>query len=490
MLQTSYCRLVVAAPVTALLAAVATFWVAPFARAQSLRLQAQREALATYDLNGERTLNVLRELCGAAGGASSDVAREARFLCAMVALDLTVAASVDPVRAALEQRTADVLGVPRAELRAHLRSELEALRTGVYRGPATEALGALALLDALGSGGEVPWSSHRGVRRDLLWLRVAGEALGDPERIAAFGRDPCSEGASCTEPYAQMDAAMRRRVVALADIAAAARRVERAAAGGDPLAQSLVAIARARSADVAQRVERPAPRLPEALGVASGDDAGEPAHADLLIVVTTAEVRLARPAAYAVRDGAVVAVDDAPDVLPRSIAVPLPREYRPVIGALDEVTRALAARPLPEGGVVALAAAPDVEAHVLSRVVASALAAGRPPSLLVRRAADGTMRGAPVVFVARDEIGQPGDLVVRVRMGGYGLARGRGREQMLPRVRTAHGMAFDLEGLAAALRRIPHRRAVLDAMTTVSARDVLDAAFRMAGRGPVALLRP
>jgi hypothetical protein len=324
----------------------------------------------------------------------------------------------------------------------------------------------------------------------LLWLHAAAEALADPERLAALGRDPCGSGAHCPEPYVQMDPPTRRRLAALADLAAAARRVEQAAEGGDALARALISLARARAAEIAARVERPLLRVSEALGVTPGSDAGDPVRADLLIVVTPTEVRLARPAAYAVRDGTVVMVEDAPDVLPRSVAVALPREYRPVIAAIDDLTPAIAERPFPSGGVVALSASPEVETHVLLRVVASAAAARRAPTLLVRRATDGTLRGAPIVLVARDEIGQPGDLVVRVRMGGYGLARGRGREQMLPRVRSERGMVFDLEGLAAALARMPHRRAVLDSMTTVSARDFLDTAFAIAAREPVALLRP
>jgi len=67
-----------------------------------------------------------------------------------------------------------------------------------------------------------------------------------------------------------------------------------------------------------------------------------------------------------------------------------------------------------------------------------------------------------------------------VRLGGYGLARGRGPEQSIPRLRGESGLAFDLSALGASIERIPHRRVVLDAMASVRAADLFDAAFRIA----------
>jgi hypothetical protein len=152
-----------------------------------------------------------------------------------------------------------------------------------------------------------------------------------------------------------------------------------------------------------------------------------------------------------------------------------------VIVPIDEITAALAAR---EATTIALAATPDAPAHVIARVLASAQRASRAPTFLARRAPDGTLRGVPLALADRDEIGVAGDLVVRVRLGGYGVARARGREQSLPRVRGAGGqLVFDLDGLAASLERTPHRRTVLDAMASMPAHDLFDVAFRVAREG-------
>nr|MDQ3036774.1 hypothetical protein [Myxococcota bacterium] len=92
-----------------------------------------------------------------------------------------------------------------------------------------------------------------------------------------------------------------------------------------------------------------------------------------------------------------------------------------------------------------------------------------------------TLRGAPITLTRRDEVGEAGDVVVRVRLGGYGVARGRGRALTIPRVRRDEGLSFDLEALDTTVTRMPHRRVAIEWMATVRAADLFDAAFRLGG---------
>lgn len=451
------------------------------ARAQSPELAPVREALATYDLDGDRTLGALRDLERAiATVRTEDARREARFLRAAVATDLWIAAALgtDAERAPREARIASALSVREDGVAEHLRGELGAVGSGVYRAPARAAIAALALRDAVIGGdiASIEWSRHAGPRRDLLLVRASASGIS-----ASIAPDPCgSGGGACAEPFAQLDAGSRRELASRIEISAAMARLERAARGGDPLAAVLIDRVRPIATRVEGETVHPASRVPETLPIDAAEGGGEPVRPALLIAVASDAIHLARPASYGVRAGRAVAREEGDDVLPRARRVALPREYRPVITAVDELVEAIRAVSLAEGAVVALAAAPDVPAHVVARVIASAARAGRAPALLVRRAPDGTLRGASIALLAADdEPGVLGDLVVRVRMGGYGLARGRGREQSIPRVRAAAGLAFDLDGLGRAAERIPHRRTILDAMPSLPAHDLFDAAFRL-----------
>jgi hypothetical protein len=461
------------------------------AAAQSPELQPAREALAVYDLEGDRTIRALRDLERASTSFSGAAIEEARFLRVVVALDLAVASRVDPDRASLLPRVADTLGVPRDALWSHLRSELEAMRHGVYRAPASEALSALSLLVSLDGGRDITWGA-RGVRRDLLLVGAAGAALAAGE-LAAFDAivaDPCAPGARCAALLRDLDLESRRRLAAAAEVGASVRRIERASTGGDALALALRDHVRADAARAEAIVVRPAPTVPEAVGMTAGDAEGAPARPDRVVIVSATEVRIARPPSYGLRDGQPAVLDAGDDALPGSVAVALPSELRPIITPIEVVVGAMRARDPGEQGTIAVGVVGDVPAHVLARVVASIVRAGRSPSMLVRRAPDGTLRSAPIALLAGADPGTPGDVIVRVRLGGFGVARGRGRELSVPRVRNAAGaLVFDQPGMVAAVTRAPRRRTILDAMGSIPARELIDAAFQLARTGEPVILR-
>lgn len=443
------------------------------AGAQAPELAAVREALASYDLSGDRTIGALRDLARLSRELEGGAQTEARFLRAAVALDLAIAGAVDPARAALSQRACDAIGLSPCEgLADHLSNELGALARGAYRAAAIEAIAAIGLMRALARGELSAIRDGSGVRRDVLLVAAGGREAG----LAAIARDRCA--ARCEQPWPSIDLDTRRRLDALLEVSAAMARIARAASGGDALAQALGPVLAPIEAGLESGWLRAAPIVPEAFGIDAAAPSGDPVRADLIVIVGATEVRIARVPRFRVQSGTLIA-ESGEDVLPSSAAIPLPGELRPVITAIDEVSAAIAAR---EGATIAIAPRAEAPAHVIARVLASAQRAGRSPGLLARRAPDGTLRAVPIALADRDEVGAAGDVVVRVRMGGYGVARGRGREQSVPRVRGSDGtLGFDLEGLQTMLDRIPRRRTVLDAMPSLLAHDLLDAAFRIAG---------
>ncbi len=145
------------------------------ASAQDPALAGARAALSTYDLEGPATLAALRDL-GPIAARSVSSATEARYLRAIAGADLfTLSVALDDD--ALAGRLADALGVPASELGTHLRAELAAVRTGIYRGSVADELQLLELAGALERGDVSAISAVRSPRADaLLVLALSGAA--------------------------------------------------------------------------------------------------------------------------------------------------------------------------------------------------------------------------------------------------------------------------------------------------------------------------
>ncbi len=105
-------------------------------------------------------------------------------------------------------------------------------------------------------------------------------------------------------------------------------------------------------------------------------------------------------------------------------------------------------------------------------MIASLAHAGVEPSMLVRRAEDGTLRGVAIRLVDRTEIGVAGDLVVTPHTEGFAITNGDAATVVTP----------NEEALATRLGTHAGRRLVLDAEGEGTAAAVVSAAFRL-GRG-------
>ena len=461
------------------LALAALLLLAPPAEAQGSGLAHLHGALSTYDLDGTSTTQAIAQLGPIAARGGAD-ATEARYLRALSATDLHIALALGAPEA-LAVRLSDALGVPAAEVRSHLRSELGAVRTGVYRQAVDEALDQLSILDAIDAGTPVRWTARRGPRRDALFVYALSHAAADAR--AAFVDDPCA--ARCDAPLDGWDVPSRRAITALRTAAQGMARVRRAATDGDPLLAALRARLDAMLSALLASEIAPSATLPEGVTIV-GSEGGAPMSPDVLVVVTTSAVHLGfAPRVRVGEDGALAVRAAGEPALPSLRATALPASLPTVPVAIDELTAAMAPiAALGSGARIALAIAPDVEAHVVVRTMLSMLRANAPPTALVARGADGSLRGV-TVRVARTADAGTSDVRVRVRLGGYSVARGpRGREQSVPRIRVEGEWAFDREALRTQLASRPYASAQLDAMGAVPAAELVHAAM-LVGTGLV-----
>ncbi|UJR84053.1 hypothetical protein [Sandaracinus amylolyticus] len=463
--------------------------------AQATALRSVRTVLAPWDREGTETLGALRELTRTARSAPTPEARlEARYLRASIAIDLLIASQLGAERAIPVTRVAETLGVAEPELDAHLRSELGAVVSSVaYRDPAREALSALDLRAAIARGDHtIDWSRYQGSRRDLLLVAAATEALGisgDPAQLPAFAPDPCASAtpsAPCAAPWTSLAPSSRRELASMLEVSRALKRIGERARAGDPLSRALqdrVALATAR---LETTTLAPIPRLERDRDLVAGED-GEPVRASVIVLVRRREVRVASMPPVRVRDGEIVFPADAGTVLPESDSVRLPWHFGGPPAAIVEVARAVGAH-APERRTVAVAVAPRVRADVLARVLVSVAEIARGPIALVRRSADGTLRGAPVTIVMHDREVSRRDLLVNIDSGTYALTRRERRITLrMPEVRRPAGI--NLAHLDSLIARLPHQRVVVRARPDVPARDLVDVAFRAIAARDTLVLR-
>ncbi|NOY90438.1 MAG: hypothetical protein GXP55_04440 [Deltaproteobacteria bacterium] len=442
-------------------------------------LDAARRGLATYDLEGERTLDVIRglgRLLEHPPGLRE--AREATFLRDMASADLLVLVPTSAMRT----RVSAALGVPTAQVLAWLQADLRRAAVGPYAPAAHQGLDALRLRAATSPD----YAHGRGPRRDALLLSAVAQALEEAnvvEALAALGTDPCADAdAACASPYSHFSAAGRRAISALRDARACVGHLGEAATGGDPFARAAAPKLPAIVAALDALVLTPTPRLPGDVRLPQVSHARAEADFDAVLLIAGRELRLGYAAhAHVQADGEVALEPSDRPLLPETRSFRLPTGYRPVVRAIPGLVRALPQAS--EGTRVALGVAPDVPAHVMSRVFLSARARGLEPSVLLASAGDGSLRAMAFHGILAGERPPATDLRVHVRLGGYAVASSTGGTVSLPRVRGDAGLHFDTEGLSHLVGQRQPRSASLRFMSVVDSGPVLLAAFGLSPAG-------
>ncbi len=435
------------------------------AAAQDPALAGARAALVSYDTEGPATLAALRDLGPlAARGGSGAV--EARYLRAMAASDLYALAVALPDEA-LEARVADALGVATRDGERHLRAELAAVRTGIYRRAALDELSLLDLTSAFEAGDVASLVSAHGARADALLVLSASTAVSPSSGIAAL---PVASA-----PSFPADPEASAGIATLSATGPAYRRATAAAALGDPFIARLrprlaAAMATIAAIELHPRVAVPAP------WVAATEAAGT-AQTDVALALDATGVRLGC--------APIVSVDDATlrthTVSPGGRCTVLPDAERVALGALpvaprpvDALVAALTQAELQDARTIAIAPGADAPVHVLLRAALSLEVAHLVATHIALRAPDGTLASTAIRFAHASELG-PVDVTVHLRLGGYIVARGRGGEASIPRIRGAHGLEFDRAGLARMLGERPPATVSIDGMSNVPASELAQA---------------
>lgn len=465
-------HLVNAACIALLLASVASPSVAQAPRPAD-RLSELRARLRVYDLTPEGTDAVIRAL-----GQLPDEgpqATEARFLRAIAAADLLIVARRRRDEAVIE-RLAGAFGIERGALEGALRAELEALRSEPYLTTVDDALRALAPSEEL----VIPPAGTDHTRQHATFLmRVFDELLRARDATGVLVdlgvADPCEDARECAPPYSHFGSRGRRAIAGMTALHALLRSIERTAELGDPFSAAL-----AREVLVDTVVLRSITLAPRDFATSvrpvapSGD--GAPLEVDAVVVIGRDRVRAGwAPEVSWDREGRPTAMADGPVLgSPEEVSFPLPAAPDSFVRPIPELA-AHVALALRGASRVALMVEPDVEAHLLSRVVVSLEEAGERPGLLAVATADGSARG--VAFErARDDESAVG---VFVRLGGFSAWQ-PGHHVSLPRQRTPEGWAFDFEGLELATRARARHRVSVRFMGTVAADLVLRVALALA----------
>ncbi|MCG8557339.1 MAG: hypothetical protein MJD61_18935 [Proteobacteria bacterium] len=468
------------------LAVLATQLLVAVASANGPVLERARVGLARYDLQGDRTVGMLQELSEfLVGDAPQRALLEARYIRAVATIDMLVAARVRS-DSELEAKLAAVFAVSPQQLLPKLQQELDEVDRGVYRVSVQEARPVLSLL----TGQEAAFFHPRGPRRDLLLAHSVVTKDATLQSLASAAPDPCPEQRSCAPPYAGLDAPSRRTLAFLQEADRALRRVKRATSQGDPLGRALAreienASARLRSLEV------PINASPEAL-TASAFGRTEPVRGDVLVRVSAKELSYGfAPSARLGDDGTILFSAPGQPRLPARRVVRLPRDFKPWIGPIAEVERALRPSLSESTLTVGVSVVGSLKAHVLARVLLSLRRAGGTDLRLMGRTKDGALAGVPVRVVWGKEIKELPEsaLGLRLRLGRFSLRKAQTSIQ-IERIRVDGRRRFDFETLAAKVGR-PPRSASLSFMANAPAGTLVTSAFHIVPkRGPVTLLVP
>ncbi len=474
--------------IVATLALTATWLVdAPDAAAQ------HRTSGDARDVSGMvRELTSMTDIVRRAVDRRSDEVRKVEIARWLTAADLLILSGYrrDPH---LRMRLAEALVEPEPILEQVVLDGLTIVPVTTEEDPAEDLERAIRLLQEERRHHEpVDWSSHVGLRRDLVFARRVRDALGAQDsaaRLATLANDPCERG-RCQGIYRSFGEVDRRSIAAVVEARAAIRRIDQAELAGpfwdfvgEELTQDRTALD-----DV---ILRPHARLDD-LPLVSIDASGPETRPSLILIVTPEGFRYSWvPLGVRITDAGPRAVVYGEPVLPETREVRFPSELNPVPRAIESAAPILAelSAHLPEGAVVALGSQPDVSAHVLSRMFLSLRRAGMSSPALLARGPNGVPRTVPLELVrSRDEL--PSDaLWVHVRLGGYTIRRrGAGRTD-IPRVRDARSdeWRFDIAGLRGATEDGSRRKA-LSSMANVRTGELVNAAFTLSsGASPLTL---
>lgn len=461
---------------TVALVALVCFFAQPV-HAQGAGLAAVRAELASYDLAGTRTLDALRALGPIAAGGAHD-ALEARYLRAMAATDLHVAA-LALGDAGLDERLAAAMGVPPDGLAEELRSELRAAQTGLYRSAVTDELALLRRAqDVVGATGlgEV----HQPRDAAMVILTAGREA-----RAHALSGRGVSRGRRVGDGPAWLVGPESAHAGELRDALLAYDTATRGVRDGDPLLAALSsAIDAARDALLAYELRAsPSTALDPTVTIAAADAAASAGDVpDVLVVVEAGRVAITCGARMHVTLAGELATTLPSHACPEPghvLAVALPASLPTVPQPIDSLVAAFTALALPSTAVIAIAPTESTPTHVFTRTLRSLARANLTATLLALGTAT-DLRTSPLVLATAADAPS---VTIHVRLGGYAIERAHGHDTQVPRVRGASGLAYDHAALTAALASDTITGAAVDGMGPVPMVEVVRAMRVLASSG-------
>lgn len=445
-----------------------------------------RLALARYDLEGDRTVGVLRDLTAFIRDADHGPdLREARFLRAVVTADLLLLSRLSDDRGArtLPHRLADALSVHLDRLVPFVRTELERIGSPVYAPVVRDVHDGLVLIDRYQGGAAVEWSKYRGLRRDVFLLRSVTRALSSSERplalLTSLGDDPCApapvanaaeadsaatpdtetntpkskpdDTEACPTLYGAFAPDGRKAVSAFVEAAAALKRVAEARSGGDPFSAHLGTLTEQARTILSQVTIHPAPALPTGWSPTSVPFSNDGARPEVMVLVVPGGLRVSRvPAVGFTTQHGVGPESRGEGVLPHDVLlnVAWPREA----GSVPALEAKLKAQLGEASQRVVLGAVDGILTHQVESALRTLHDAGLTPIGFIAGSPSAAVRVLPAEFLFGDDAKTAAKAQYRLRAwpGGYMVASANGL-QGVPR--TGPERAFDAGGLQRLLRQ-------------------------------------
>lgn len=439
-----------------------------------------RLALSEYDLEGDRTVRVIKDLTEFIRDADHGPdLREARFLRAVVTADLLLLSRLSDDRGArkLPHRLAEALSVSLDRLVPFVRTELERVKSRVYAPVVRDVHDGLVLIDRYEAGTTVDWTKYRGLRRDVFLLRSVSQALASSDRplalLTRLGHDPCAEPlvaeatsaegteiaaaeatpkpaaqSACPPLFAAFAPEGRKAVAAFVEAADALQRVTQARSGGDPFSAHLSRLTDRAQTILSQVRIHPAPALPKGWSPTSVPFSNDGERPELMALVVPQGLRVSRvPAIGYSETRGVGAVEEGDGILPGDALFPVnwPREAAAVPALQSQLKAAFG-----DGSRrIVLGAVDGILTHDVESALRSLSGAGLTPAGFIAGSPSQAVRVLPANFLFGASASEAPKAQYRLRAwpGGYMVASANGL-QGVPRLGSER--AFD----AASLQRV------------------------------------
>lgn len=465
------------------------------ARADADAIRGALQRLVPYDLEGNSTFDALAELSARIQSEKDPrVQRDLSFVHAVAVTDLWILAKKTR-GLKLEARLAKAMGVSQETMPRALMSALDAIKDPVLADIVRDSRHALLLTwpEATSKVAHAPV----GPRTSVLYVDTVLDAFGPDKNpvptLATMAEDPCPEVKHCRELYRVFNVQGRKAIRAVETAIEVLGTLRDDVMMHDPFVQAIAPRVEANAVLLPGLEFAPSVMLERAEERAHLTDQGTPNAPEMIAFVSAQKLEMAFvPRVRVMANGQLELVAVGEPMLPNVREVRLAGSFPLVVRTIEDLVTAFKQmrEQAPEARI-AIAASPDIPAHLWARALLSAKAADFSRIALLGVGRDGSLRALDVDVVSAFKAADVGnkDVNVMVRLGGFTVQRG-GPSISLPRIKDENGFSFDYAGLKRSVQGNV-KSSKLTFMSDVASRTIAETAFMVAPKNqPLTVVLP